>query len=363
MAAASLVFGVGVAAALVLVYAVVLGPTFAGTSPLLAGFEARSYPAGQTATLRITGGGTSKATLQLYLAGAPVEPGTASLGWDRTTFGRAVTVPRQVRRPRGAWLVHVQLGSGWPSGDYVARLTWPGHTDYAPFVIRPRKLGTEGVLVVEPTNTWQAYNVTDGDSWYLSPAVHLIHLDRPFAGTDVRGGRVPTGLPEQFWRFDLGFLRWYWRSGYQADFVSDDDLERISHVGQLNRYRLIVFAGHEIRRGPRLPPDRGLPGQRRQPRLSRPTTSSTPCAPATTRSGGGCGGATSAGPRQRSSASSTTAGISAAIPTGRTASSTPRPQRGSSPAPTSTTAASSAGTGSRSTSRATRRRRRPVFSR
>lgn len=245
MAAASLVSGVAVAAALVFVYAVVLGPTFAGTSPLLAGFEARSYVAGQTATLRITGGGTSKATLQLYLAGAPVESGTASLGWDRTTFGRAVTVPRQVRRRRGAWLVHVRLGSGWPSGDYVARLTWPGHTDYAPFVIRPRKLGTEPVLVVEPTNTWQAYNVTDGDSWYLSPAVHLIHLDRPFAGTDVRGGRVPTGLPEQFWRFDLGFLRWYWRSGYHADFVSDDDLERISHVGQLSRYRLIVFAGHE----------------------------------------------------------------------------------------------------------------------
>jgi hypothetical protein len=93
------VFGVAVAAALVFVYAVVLGPTFAGTSPLLAGFEARSYVAGQTATLRITGGGTSKATLQLYLAGAPVESGTASLGWDRTTFGRAVTVPRQVRRP------------------------------------------------------------------------------------------------------------------------------------------------------------------------------------------------------------------------------------------------------------------------
>ena len=38
----------------------------------------------------------------------------------------------------------------------------------------------------------------------------------------------PTGLPEQFWRFDLGFLRWYWHSGYQADFVSDDDLERIA---------------------------------------------------------------------------------------------------------------------------------------
>jgi hypothetical protein len=245
MAAASVAFGIAIAAALVFVYAAVLGPTFAGTAPLLAGFEARSYVPGQTATLRIGGGGTSKVTLQLFLAGGPAAVGAASLGWDRTTFGRAVTVPPQVHRPRGPWLVHVRLGSSWPSGDYVARVTWPGHTGYAPFVFRPRRLGSAPVLVVEPTNTWQAYNVTDGDSWYLNPAVHLVHLDRPFAGTDVRGGRVPTGLPEQFWRFDLGFLRWYWRSGYRADFVSDDDLERLSRIGQLSRYRLIVFAGHE----------------------------------------------------------------------------------------------------------------------
>jgi hypothetical protein len=101
------------------------------------------------------------------------------------------------------------------------------------------------VLVVEPTNTWHAYDVTDGDSWYLTPSVHIIDLTHPFAGTDVRGGTVPAGLPEQFWRFDLGFLRWYWRSGYRADFISDDDLERIGGAKQLSDYRLIVFAGHE----------------------------------------------------------------------------------------------------------------------
>jgi N,N-dimethylformamidase beta subunit-like, C-terminal len=101
------------------------------------------------------------------------------------------------------------------------------------------------VLVVEPTNTWHAYNVTDGDSWYLDPSVHSIDLTHPFASFTVRRRPVTPGLPEQFRRFDLGFLRWYWRSGYRADFVSDDDLERIANAGQLSRYRLIVFAGHE----------------------------------------------------------------------------------------------------------------------
>jgi len=101
------------------------------------------------------------------------------------------------------------------------------------------------VLVVEPTNTWHAYDVVDGDSWYLDPAVHVIDLTHPFASARVSGTRVPAGLPQQFSRYDLGFLRWYWHSGYRADFISDDDLERVSSARQLSGYRLIIFAGHE----------------------------------------------------------------------------------------------------------------------
>jgi hypothetical protein len=240
--------GVAVAAALVLVYGVVLDPGRAGTAPLLAGFEARSYAPGQVAVLDVGGGDTNRVTLQLFQAGASGTAGPAATpGWDKNTFGKPVTVPRQVRRSSGQrrWLVRIRLGSDWPSGDYVARLSWRGHADYAPFVLRPNRLGTAPVLVVEPTNTWHAYDVTDGDSWYLDPSVHVIDLTHPFAAFTVNGRPVPPGLPEQFWRFDLGFLRWYWRSGYRADFVSDDDLEHVAGAAQLSRYRLIVFAGHE----------------------------------------------------------------------------------------------------------------------
>jgi hypothetical protein len=109
----------------------------------------------------------------------------------------------------------------------------------------PRRLGSARVLVVEPTNTWQAYNVTAGDSWYLNHAVHVIDLTRPYAGVNVRGQRVPKGLPDQFFRLDLGFLRWYWRSCFRADFISDDDLEHVTRPSTLRHYRLIVIAGHE----------------------------------------------------------------------------------------------------------------------
>jgi hypothetical protein len=246
--AADLASGVAVAATTAIVFGVVLGPGRAGTSPLLAGFQARSYAPGQVAVLAVRGGDTNRARLQIFQAGASGTPGPAAApGWDKHTFGKPVTAPQTVRRPPGnrRWLVRVRLGSGWPSGDYVARLTWGTHTDYAPFVLRPSRLGTAPVLVVEPTNTWHAYDVVDGDSWYLDPSVHAVDLTHPFAASRVSGARVPAGLPEQFSRFDLGFLRWYWHSGYRADFVSDDDLERISSARQLSRYRLIVFAGHE----------------------------------------------------------------------------------------------------------------------
>ena len=101
------------------------------------------------------------------------------------------------------------------------------------------------MLVVEPTNTWHAYDDVDGDSWYLDASVHHIDLTHPFASSRVNGTPVPAGLPEQFQRFDVGLLRWYWHSGYRADFISDDDLEHISSARQLSRYRLIVFGGHE----------------------------------------------------------------------------------------------------------------------
>jgi hypothetical protein len=247
-AAANLASGVAVTAAVALVFGVVLGSGRAGTSPLLAGFGARSYRPGQVAVLNVRGGDTNRVTLQIFQAGASGTPGPAAApGWDKYTFGKPATAPRQLRRPSGnpRWLVHIRLGSNWASGDYVARLTSGTHTDYAPFVLRPSRLGTAPVLVVEPTNTWHAYDVVDGDSWYLDSSVHVIDLTHPFASSRVSGARVPAGLPEQFSRFDLGFLRWYWHSGYQADFISDDDLEHISSARQLSHYRLIVFAGHE----------------------------------------------------------------------------------------------------------------------
>jgi hypothetical protein len=223
-------------------------PGKAATAQLLAGFGQRSYRPGQIAALQISGNATRRVTLQFFLAGASGAdvPGVTGKDWDKPTFGRPVGGPRRLVAPAsGPWVANVRLGASWPSGDYVARLTWSGGYDYAPFILRPKRLGTAPVLVIEPTNTWHAYNALDGDSWYMNPDVHVIDLSHPFTDHTVKGQPVPAGLPKQFQVLDVGFLRWFWKSGYRADFFSDDDLENIKNVKQLLRYKLIVFGGHE----------------------------------------------------------------------------------------------------------------------
>ncbi|MDX6481243.1 MAG: hypothetical protein QOG85_1753 [Gaiellaceae bacterium] len=261
------VFGLALVVVVGLFYAFVLGSGKAATADVparskarshvlvkadsgkvLAGFEARSYAPGEVAALRITGDAPRTVTLCFFLAGAAGAdvPGLTNMDWDKHTFGKELGDPLVIHRPASKnWVEHVHLGARWPSGAYVARLEWNGGEDYAPFILRAKQPGTAPVLVIEPTNTWHAYNVYNGDSWYLDGGVHVVDLTHPFAATDVKGRHVPAGLPEQFWRLDVGFLRWYWRSGYQGDFFSDDDLEHITDVKQLLRYRLIVFAGHE----------------------------------------------------------------------------------------------------------------------
>ena len=60
-------------------------------------------------------------------------------------------------------LARIVVGN-WPSGLYFARVTRrDGRVGYAPFVVRPRRLGEHRVAVVLPTHTWQAYNFRDDD--------------------------------------------------------------------------------------------------------------------------------------------------------------------------------------------------------
>ena len=112
--------------------------------------------------------------------------------------------------------------------------------------VRPAAARTSAasrVLVVLPTNTWEAYNFRDvdgngvGDTWYADPR---IQRRRPHAA-------VPrTAASRRTYRgYDRGFLRWLAQTGKRPDVLADDDLERLSGERLARLYDLVVFSGHE----------------------------------------------------------------------------------------------------------------------
>jgi hypothetical protein len=207
-----------------------------------AGFAQPSYAPGQLASIHIATDETSMA-YQVFqagpehlityadnqLAGVAIEQPPATLDWRRWTSTPHSITFRVPNVPSG--LYFVQFGGG------------DGRLGYAPFVVRPAVLGASSrVLVVLPTNTWQAYNFQDadgngyGDTWYAGPPNGNVDLGRTY---------IARGVPPRYYRYDLPFLHWLYWSGRSAEFISDSDFDLIASGDQLAAaYDLIVFEGH-----------------------------------------------------------------------------------------------------------------------
>src|SRR5207245_3792465 len=160
-------------------------------------FDQRSYSAGQSARLRVV---TRASGLGLSVL-------RAGYGSDGVLQGAPVADKVQLVSAESAT---VRIGD-WQSGLYYVRLAAPGgRLGYAPFVVRPRRLGEHKIAVVLPTNTWQAYNFYDADgdgkpdSWYPNPHVSCVDLSRPF---------LDRGVPPHYTAHARGFIRWLARTG------------------------------------------------------------------------------------------------------------------------------------------------------
>ena len=207
-----------------------------------AAFTRRSYAPGQTAELRLATDARSL-RLQVFAYQAPGRPSEQ----DVKTAGLAMTAPIRVdwsRHTNAPALLRIVRAGDWPSGLYFVRASSSdGRVGYAPFIVRPKGLGTQRVAVVLATNTWAAYNFDDadgdgwGDSWYVTDRVRSVDLERPF---------LDFGVPFRFRDWDLEFIAWLNKRGKHVDFLSDDDLESVQTGGELARlYDLVVFPGHE----------------------------------------------------------------------------------------------------------------------
>ena len=143
-----------------------------------AAFRRESYRSGSVGKLVIFSKRVRSVSVQLFRAGT--EDGRISSRDEMR--GTPVTALRQlgiVRRKQGVWIPIPDS----PSGLYFAKLTGPRQrVGYAPFIIRPRRLGEKQVAVVLPTLTWQAYNRRDddrdgrADTWYADSKVRRVLL-------------------------------------------------------------------------------------------------------------------------------------------------------------------------------------------
>jgi hypothetical protein len=202
-----------------------------------------SYAPGQLATIRISTDSPSL-TYQVFQSGPEREVVYA----DNQMAGVAVPDLPPVSLNWSRWTsrphtITFRVGK-WPSGLYYVSVTSPDNRiGYAPFVVRPAKLGASSrVAVVLPTNTWQAYNFWDsdgngyGNTWYAGPPNYGVDLTRPF---------IARGAPPRFYRYDLPFLHWFYWGGKTAEFISDGDFETIKNGDELAAaYDFVVFEGH-----------------------------------------------------------------------------------------------------------------------
>ena len=213
-------------------------PTQVENAPSVeAAFGNESYAPGSEARLVVfspTGG----LVLQLFHVG----PEAVHTRGNNEMQGVPVTRRTWIGRSRAGRSLRIRIGD-WPSGLYFARLTdADGLVGFAPFVLRPRRLGEHRVAVVLPTMTWQAYNLRDenhdgkGDSWYADWSHHTVQLGRAF---------LNCGVPFNFRAYDLPFLHWLVRTGRDVDFLADADLDTLGSGDRLAQaYRLVVFPGH-----------------------------------------------------------------------------------------------------------------------
>ena len=199
----------------------------------------QSYAPGQRAALSVVASART-ITVQFFRAGGEAvwtNRNDELVGKPVGKAGRFSWRGRSDRRH----ILRLRIGN-WPSGVYFVRLqTDDGRVGFAPFVLRPKKLGTSRVAFVVPTNTWQAYNFRDadgdgwGDTWYQGGS-RPVRLDRSF---------MKRGVPPRFKYHDRSWLTWLYQTGKQVDYVSDDDLERLPGGARLRElYDLVVFPGH-----------------------------------------------------------------------------------------------------------------------
>jgi len=208
------------------------------TKPTIeAAFPRESYRSGDVARLVIFTRKARNVSVRIFRAGTE----NREMKPRDEMYGTAVTDVRRLGTVRRAQTIRVAVPKS-PSGLYFAKLTGAGRrVGYAPFVLRPRRLGESRVALVLPTLSWQAYNFRDddgdgrADTWYADWSVKSVRLGRPF---DQRG------VPPNYKYYDQPFLRWLVANHKDVDYLAQSDVANTTGRKLARSYDLLIFSGH-----------------------------------------------------------------------------------------------------------------------
>ena len=137
--------------------------------------------------------------------------------------------------------------AGWPPGSYLLRLdASTGAQQYVPLVIRSPSVAGR-VVLIQPTTTYQAYNLWGGYDLYQGPRRHealrsrMVSFDRPYDRENGAG---------DFFAEEQPLLSYAERLGLPLAYISSVDLDLDPHV--LDGARAVVSEAHDEYWSPRM---------------------------------------------------------------------------------------------------------------
>lgn len=137
-------------------------------------------------------------------------------GWTRTA---TLTIP-----------------ANWPSGYYAARFPTSQGDRFLIFVVRAAQpASTSPIVVIQATNTYQAYNDFGGRNVYPSNSpqrTFKVSFNRPYNDQDGLG---------RYLKWEKPFVDWMTRENRAFEVATDTELEDPTF---LSRYKVMVVIGH-----------------------------------------------------------------------------------------------------------------------
>lgn len=207
------------------------------TAPIDGYWQWQSVPAGTDALLALSGEEPLVSLVHLGTGTEVIAPGT-------------FLVRNEGQRPN-AW----RDGCDWPGGFlslpadlesdvYAAKVEVSGDVLWVPLVVRPAHVATAGLAVLANTNTWNAYNATQGISQYTNPFASQLSFRRPNRSLDPWAvlDEDFEGPHHHLVAGEVEMLEWLHREGIGYDAYSDLDL----HDGELDldQYKALLIHSH-----------------------------------------------------------------------------------------------------------------------